>query len=387
MIKRTNLSTISSSLVWVSLFLLSPACGRKASVREVGPARVEAPPEKGHVGKATSAERFGFRAQPDQPKTTQAEPRPAYTLPKGWTLLPASQFVALKMKVPGHPDATCHLSILGGDGGGLLANVNRWRNQIGNAPTTAEEVAKLPLHKFFNSKAILLDLTGSYAGMSAGGGKQNWGLMGLMLVSDQASLLLKMQGPADLLQKEKQNFLDLAASFHWTREPALPAGHAPVEAGSGTGGTATSQPTAVAAKGGMAYDKPATWKAKPGSQYRTLNFDVGSDGITECYVSQSGGGLLPNLNRWRGQMGLKPMSTTELTRLSPLRVLGVETPLLVIEGSFQGMSGPRIEKAGMLAVYVETSGTSYAIKLTGPTDKVRAAQRDFVKFVQSLRMR
>jgi len=376
--KRTKLSTISSSLVWVSLFLLSQACDQKASIREVAPSRSEAIPEKGHVGGADSATRFGFRAKTDTPKTTPSEPKPVYDLPAGWSKLPPRQFRTVNLQVAGNEDATCHLTLLGGDGGGLLANVNRWYGQIGLPAIASGELAKLPTHSFFNSKAIFLDLSGKYAGMGEAGTKDEWGLMGLLLVSDQASLFLKMQGPASLLKQEKKRFLDLAASFKWDQTGGgAPAGH----------GSATSKPSEQSSSGGLRFDTPATWKSKPGSQYRLINFDVGTGGLTECYVSQSGGGLLPNLNRWLGQMGQKPMSTTELTQLPALRVLGVETPLLKVEGPFQGMRGPKIDKAAMLATYVETQGTSYAIKMTGPADQVLAAKKDFVNFVQSLRTR
>jgi len=383
--KRTILSTISTSLLWATLLILSQACERAKSVREIGPSRPEAVPEKAHKGVATDAERLGFQAAPDRARpsagASSGRPEPVYDLPAGWSVLPSSQFVMLKLRVAGSPDATCHLSILGGNGGGLLANVNRWYNQMGLPPISAADVAKLPTHKFFNSRALLLDLTGSYAGMGADK-KEDWGLIGLILVAPRASLFLKMQGPAALLKKEKQHFLDLASSFRWKNMPNQSAG----AHGDGSSGAAASQPSSAGAKGGLKFDKPASWTSQPGSQFRLINFKVGSDG-TECYVSQSGGGLLPNLNRWRGQMGLKPMGTTELTRLSSMRVLGVEVPLLEIEGPFKGMRGPKIEKAGMLATYVATQGTSYAIKLTGPIESVRAAKKDFVKFVQSLRAR
>ena len=380
--KRTKLSTISSSLVWVSLSLLIQSCDKGSSIKEIAPGRSEALPEKSHVGGADSATRFGFRAKTESPQSNQGQPIPAFDLPAGWSELPPRPFRVVNLQVAGHEDATCHLTPLSGDGGGLLANVNRWRSQIGLPGIGEADLARLPTHKFFNSRAVFLDLAGTYAGMGQSGAKEDWGLMGLLLVSNQASLFLKMQGPAAVLQKEKKHFLDLAASFHWKAGGGTENPHG--AAASGTG-QATSQPSAAASAGGLRYDKPGAWTSKPGSQYRLINFAVGKGGLTECYVSQSGGGLQPNFDRWCGQMGHKPVSTSALKE--SLSILGVQTPLLEIEGSFQGMRGPRIDKAGMLAAYVEAQGTSYAIKLTGPIEEVRAAKKDFVNFVQSLRTR
>jgi hypothetical protein len=413
MIERTKLSPVSSSphsplrvarpplrlslkglpqlgLLLLCLLLLGQACEQKVSVREIGPSRPEAIPEDSPTGEVSHAARFGYRVRPDRPKQPQADPKPVYDLPEGWKVLPVSQYKTVNLQVAGDEQATCHMSILGGTGGGLLANVNRWRSQIGLAPIGQEELAKLPRHKFFNNPALLLDLKGRYAGMSGGSGKEEWGLMGLLLVSPKGSLFLKMQGPSELLQKEKQNFLDLASSFRLEApDHADHPGHEEhaKEAGKEAGGAAASPPSKSGSKGGLRYDQPVSWQPLPGSQYRLVNFAIGKGGQTECYVSQSGGGLLPNINRWRGQMGLKPVNDGELSKLPKLMVLGVETPLLRIEGSFQGMSGPRIDKAGMLATYVETRGTSFAIKLTGPIAEVVSAKKDFVNFVQSMRMR
>ncbi|HEX9189035.1 MAG TPA: hypothetical protein VGB87_18295 [Vicinamibacteria bacterium] len=66
-------------------------------------------------------------------------PRPAagglrWTLPKGWTESAGGQmrFATLKAPVTGRIDGS--VVVLPGPAGGELANVNRWRNQIGLPP-------------------------------------------------------------------------------------------------------------------------------------------------------------------------------------------------------------------------------------------------------------
>jgi hypothetical protein len=65
-----------------------------------------------------------------------------WTLPTGWTESAGGQmrFATLKPPVAGRVDAS--VVVLPGPAGGELANVNRWRNQIGLPPVDAAALAK-----------------------------------------------------------------------------------------------------------------------------------------------------------------------------------------------------------------------------------------------------
>jgi hypothetical protein len=66
-----------------------------------------------------------------------------WTLPKGWTQEKggaAMRYATLKAPVPGRLDVS--VVVLPGPAGGELANVNRWRNQIGLAPIDDAALAK-----------------------------------------------------------------------------------------------------------------------------------------------------------------------------------------------------------------------------------------------------
>ena len=56
-----------------------------------------------------------------------------WTVPPGWQSVPPSQFLLAEFSIPGADGAKAEVNVaeMGGEGGGLLANVNRWRGQLG----------------------------------------------------------------------------------------------------------------------------------------------------------------------------------------------------------------------------------------------------------------
>ena len=94
----------------------------------------------------------------------------------------------------------------GGNGGGLLMNVNRWRKQLGLADVdegAANALAK-PLD-VAGGKAMLVDMSGQDARMIAAivpQGSQTW--------------FYKLMGPASLVEQEKESFLKLVQTARYT---------------------------------------------------------------------------------------------------------------------------------------------------------------------------
>ena len=59
-----------------------------------------------------------------------------WTIPPDWQALPPSQFLLAEFAITGTNGAKAEVNVaeMGGEGGGLLANVNRWRGQLGLRP-------------------------------------------------------------------------------------------------------------------------------------------------------------------------------------------------------------------------------------------------------------
>jgi hypothetical protein len=96
----------------------------------------------------------------------------AYETPEGWTQMPPSSMKLLSFNAGAAPQlvAECAVSAFPGDVGGRLANINRWRRQVGLGPTT-EEVAEAMVGSLTISgmDAWQVDFTGP-AGTGMNGG-------------------------------------------------------------------------------------------------------------------------------------------------------------------------------------------------------------------------
>lgn len=160
-------------------------------------------------------------------------------------------------------------------------------------------------------------------------------------------------------------------------------------------GVATPPPAAASGDaaatngaGGLSWQLPSGWSELPLRPMRVANFRVAGNDQSECYLTQlagDGGGLAPNVNRWRGQMGQKALSADELAALSTKPMLGGEATFVDIEGSFAGMGGERVEKARLLGLLLFRPDGAWFLKLTGPSDVVAGQVDNFLALAASLR--
>lgn len=198
--------------------MLSAACSGQ------GPREVEAAPavEYEPVGKpvqwnASDAQRFGVSAKdfaaPGGGPHGAAKAPYDYELPAGWLALPPAQFRELNLRVAGADNAECYVTTLGGGGGGLAPNVNRWCGQLKREPLSQAQIDALPTVTWLGQPAVLLDIEGEWAGMSGDASAKDWRLIGLLQVSGDKLRTLKMTGPRELLGRELENFHKLVASF------------------------------------------------------------------------------------------------------------------------------------------------------------------------------
>lgn len=108
----------------------------------------------------------------------------------------------------------------------------------------------------------------------------------------------------------------------------------------------------------------------------------------EMTVSQVGGGVASNVDRWKKQV---QGATREETTLD---VNGLKVTLVWLEGSYTGMgmpgapSGPK-EGHALLGAVVESAGKGdpHFFKLTGPVKTVEAARPAFDELIQSFKPR
>lgn len=89
----------------------------------------------------TAARNSQMRVLPGMAEAAQQAGEVSYTVPDGWEDLPASGIRKANLRVTDE-FGTAELTVLvfPGDVGGRLANINRWRGQIGLDPATPDEL-------------------------------------------------------------------------------------------------------------------------------------------------------------------------------------------------------------------------------------------------------
>jgi hypothetical protein len=143
----------------------------------------------------------------DLPAAGSGADRLAWTPPAGWETQPGQPMRAASFKIKGAAgDADCGVFLLPGAAGGVAANINRWRRQMEMEPLDESALAKLPTTEIAGQQGKLVELSGSYKGMSdkAQAGSE---LLGVICEVAGDSLFVKLTGPKATVQQARPAFL------------------------------------------------------------------------------------------------------------------------------------------------------------------------------------
>jgi hypothetical protein len=138
-----------------------------------------------------------------------AAEKPTWTIPVGWQEGPLAQFLVAKYVIAGADgvSAAVNVSSLAGDGGGLLANVNRWRAQLGLALAAEAGLANLPTIDASGGKATLIE----FSGMDARTGKPA-ALVGVVLPLGGQTWFYKLMGDENIVAQQKDALIKFVQS-------------------------------------------------------------------------------------------------------------------------------------------------------------------------------
>lgn len=368
-----------ASLTLLPLLLVAaPGCDRKDVVHQIQEERTYTPDQPLEAKAYTTAERLGFTGGGHGHGAPAAAPaRPfVWTLPADWEEMPGSSMRQGSFRVKGIPESDISLTLLPGGGGGMAANVNRWRKQMGLPDLSEADVAALPKRTFLGQQATYLDLRGTYsAGMGDPAPKADYAMLGVILVVENTGVFAKFTGPARVADTQKANFDAFCASVR-ANPAATPGGNA-------------APPGPEAGKPALQWTAPEGWRqTQQGSGMRLVTFVMGATGKTECAVTilgGTGGGMKPNLDRWNGQVGKAALTEAEFLALPRIPVLGGQGVLLHAEGAYSGMEETSIPDQALLGLAVELPGQMVFVKMTGPKSEVAAERARFEAFCKSLR--
>lgn len=165
---------------------------------------------------------------------------------------------------------------------------------------------------------------------------------------------------------------------------ALPTG-APSTAPSGPAGDMASTAVTTASGDALTWTAPAHWKAKPASAMRKGSYSVpgahGADGdLSITAFPGDVGGNLANINRWRGQLELAPLSEADLSSaITHVDLDGLHAD--VVE-----FANPQAAKPQrMIGAIVPFSGATWFFKLTGPDALVAQEKTAFFAFLKTIK--
>lgn len=372
---------IGSSLrAGVMLFVVVPlswtlvGCDDAEDVREVPEVRQARKARARVLGPLTETERFQPPRDPSAP--SMGNPEVLFELQDGWVELTPTTTRQINISIASRPEVECYLAILPGRAGGGLANVNRWRGQMGLEPIDEAQFAALPTASLLGKPGVFVDLEGSFTGMG-GPVQDGWRMAGMIAESGGMTAFLKMTGPTDDVGAELESLHAFARSIRIEDRGA-----------SGGGGPADD------ATGGLVFATPEGWERGPARSARLMTFYPGGDEEIECYVTMlggDGGGLLANLNRWRSQLGAEAMTEEEIADLPTVKLFGKACPVLLVEGAFTGMALPMSDdpveatpdQALLGTVRLVPQGAIF-VKMVGPRDRVLAERQHFMDFCESL---
>jgi hypothetical protein len=125
--------------------------------------------------------------------------KPTWQVPAGWQEVTAGQFLVAKFTLTGDgATAAVNVSSSPGDGGGLAANVNRWRGQLGLPPSP--DISATPVD-ITGGKASLVDFSGTDARTS-----QPSRLVGVIVSQAGQTWFYKLMGDAKVVESQKDAF-------------------------------------------------------------------------------------------------------------------------------------------------------------------------------------
>lgn len=180
----------------------------------------------------------------------------------------------------------------------------------------------------------------------------------------------------------KANATEPAATASTTAPPAAtvpPAVTAPAAASA-----------APAALGDISWTVPTAWQtvASPSSMRKAtykITKAAGDPEDAEMSVTQVGGGVDANVQRWAGQF----QDSKDAPKRTQRTVGAIKVTVVEMHGTFSGSGMPGAPAAGpkkgygLLGAIVESTDPPYFFKMTGPDKTVTAARADFDKLVGS----
>ncbi len=130
---------------------------------------------------------------------------------------------------------------------------------------------------------------------------------------------------------------------------------------------------------GMHWTMPDQWIQKEAGGMRLASFGTKTSELIDISIvtlSGAAGGLEANINRWRGQLGLEPLSgDAQLDTIDEINVNGMPVILVWLKSDADD-AGAQAQQAILTAI-IKHGAKQYFIKLMGPNEAI-ALEREYL---------
>jgi hypothetical protein len=289
--------------------------------------------------------------------------------PSNWEPQPLSQMRQASFLVKGDQGAIADISLvsLGASAGNVLENVNRWLSQIGQPAIDEQKLNQIAHHLTTSiGEVTVVDLPGLPNGADPA---KDGRIIAAMTSAGGSTLFFKIRGNSELTESQKSDFIKWVAATCNAQD------------GNKSPQTASTMPPADhSANPQIKWQTPTGWSEVPPSAMRYASFSAGANDnkvdISIVTFPGEGGSDTDNVNRWRQQIGLPPMTSADVaTQVEPLKGDDTEFSIVDIAGT----------NARTLAAWTRRDGHVWFFKASGPSGVVEKEKPNFVKFVQSIR--
>ena len=308
-----------------------------------------------------------------------ASPGLEWTVPPGWEAQPLSALTNrghYLLPESGGARAVVTISSYAGTAGGLAANVNRWRGQLGLPPQPDAEVEKstVPLTAgSFTLQSVTLE--GAKPDGTAAA------MVGAILSQPDETWFFKLTGPKASAEAARPAFEAMLKSL----KPGAPAPDGGLPA-SGTG----VAPPAAPSTPKPGFTLPDGWKEQPASGMRAASFTIAGPGgldadISVVHLSGDGGGDLQNVNLWRSQLGLPEITPADLAAQLKTEKLG-QNEFRIFDGTTPAPI-PQTENHGRIVAALASKGPdTWIVRARGEAKHLEAEMPNLRAFLAGLRL-
>lgn len=307
-----------------------------------------------------------------------ALPRVTWTLPKGWKELPSQGMRKASFGVEGPNGKMAQVMVipLPGASNIELESVNMWREELGLPAVNKEEVtAQAKPVELGDAKGNLFEMVNTEPKT---GQQFKTRTLGAIAERDGILWFVKMTGTDDLVAAQKPAFVDFLKSLRFEAP-------SPTQIASAEKPASANTKTVPAASDAPKFQVPSNWQQKPPSQMVTAAYAVsGPEGQGDIMISKfpgDVGGLIANVNRWRGQLGLASLPDAEAQKSAEMVEIDGKKNAYMVD--LKGTNARTGKAARMVALGVPRGGETWFYKLIGDDALVAKEKDTFLKFVVS----